>query len=94
MDVEGFEVHAIRGGARVLAQTRYFYVEYAPEQLLEQGSSPAEFIDSVAANFSSMYLQGETPQFFPARTYADYLSNLPPRRGLLLNLLFCNDATA
>jgi len=91
MDVEGFEVYAIRGGARVLARTRYFYVEYAPEQLEEQGSSSAEFIHSVAENFSSMYLQvANTLQFFPAKTYVDYLTNLPQRRGLLLNLLFCN----
>jgi FkbM family methyltransferase len=91
MDVEGFEVHAIRGAVGVLSRTRYFFVEYAPEQLLEQGSSPAQFIDAVAANFSSMYLQGDTLKFFPARTYSDYLKNLPQRRGLLLNLLFCND---
>ena len=45
MDVEGFEVHAIRGGLATLARTRYFYVEYAPEQLAEQKSSPAEFIE-------------------------------------------------
>lgn len=91
MDVEGFEVHAIRGGAQVLSRTRYFYVEYAPEQLEEQGSSSAEFISSVAENFTAMYLQvANTLQFFPAKTYVDYLTNLPPRRGLLLNLLFCN----
>jgi FkbM family methyltransferase len=94
MDVEGFEVYAIRGSAQVLSRTRYFYVEYAPEQLVEQGSSTAEFIDLVARNFSSMYLQADTLRFFPARTYVEYLRNLPDRRGLLLNLLFCNDATA
>jgi FkbM family methyltransferase len=91
MDVEGFEVYAIRDGQRVLAETRYFYVEYAPEQLEEQGSSPAEFINSVADHFQSMYLQhGNTLRFFPARTYIDYLTHLPPQRGRLLNLLFCN----
>jgi FkbM family methyltransferase len=93
MDVEGFEVYAIRGGPNVLSRTRYFYVEYAPEQLEEQGSHPGEFIDLVARHFSSMYLQGETSQFFPAGSYVQYLRDLPPRRGLLLNLLFCNQAS-
>jgi FkbM family methyltransferase len=67
MDVEGFETHAIRGGAQTLERTRYFYVEYAPDQLAEQGSSPAEFIELVAAKFSSMYLRADTPGSFVTR---------------------------
>lgn len=93
MDVEGFETHAIRGGAQTLERTRYFYVEYAPDQLVEQGSSPAEFIELVATKFSSMYLRADTPRFFPDKMYVNYLKNLPSRRGLLLNLLFSNDPT-
>jgi FkbM family methyltransferase len=91
LDTEGFEVYAMRGGLRTLAQTRYLYVEFAPEQLVEQGSTPKEFIDLVASRFESMYLQGEKVEFFPSRTYAKYLTELPMRRGLLLNLLFSND---
>lgn len=91
MDTEGFEVHAIRGGTQTLARTRYFYVEYAPEQLVEQGSTPEEFIESVAGQFESMYLPGEPARFFPSRSYVKYLRELPQRRGLLLNLLFAND---
>jgi FkbM family methyltransferase len=91
LDTEGFEAHAMRGATRTLAQTRYFYVEFAPEQLLEQDSNPGEFIDLVASRFESMYLQGEEVKFFPSRTYVKYLTELLPRRGLLLNLLFSND---
>jgi FkbM family methyltransferase len=91
MDVEGFEVHALRGGLETLGRSRSLYVEYAPEQLVEQGSTPAEFVELVATKFSSMHLAGDIPRFFPARTYMQYLSTLPPRRGLLLNLLFSND---
>jgi len=94
MDVEGFEVYAIRGGSSALSRTRYFYAEYAPEQLEEQGSNPTEFIHTAADHFSSMYLQtANTLQFFPAKTFVQYLANLPTRRGLLLNLLFSNDTT-
>jgi FkbM family methyltransferase len=92
MDTEGFEVHAMRGAQRFLEQTRYFYVEYAPEQLAEQGSSTEEFLELAASKFDSMYLQGSAAKFFPSRTYIEYLKEVPPRRGLLLNLLFSNDA--
>jgi FkbM family methyltransferase len=91
LDTEGFEVHAMRGAARTLAQTRYFYVEYAPEQLAEQGSTTEQFLELAASNFDSMYLQQRPLKFFPAKTYVKYLRELPPRRGMLLNLLFSND---
>lgn len=94
LDVEGFEVHAMRGATWSLEHTRYFYVEFAPEQLMEQGSSAAEFIDVVASRFDSMYLQGNPTKFFPSKTYVNYLRELPMRRGLLLNLLFSNEASA
>jgi len=91
LDTEGFEARAMRGAARTLAQTRYFYVEYSPEQLREQGSTPEEFLDLAASHFQSMYVQGSGGRFFPAKTYVQYLRDLPPRRGLLMNLLFSND---
>ncbi|MGH8208188.1 MAG: FkbM family methyltransferase [Steroidobacteraceae bacterium] len=91
LDTEGFEVHAMRGAKRSLGQTRHFYVEYAPEQLIEQGSTPKEFIDLVASLFDSMYLQEPDVKFFPSKTYVQYLNELPLRRGLLLNLLFSNE---
>jgi FkbM family methyltransferase len=91
MDTEGFEVHAIRGAAQTLARTRYFYVEYSPEQLLEQGSSPKEFIELVARRFDSMYLSSPEVRFFPSKTYVKYLQEIPWRQGLLLNLLFSDD---
>jgi FkbM family methyltransferase len=93
MDTEGFEVHAIRGAMSSLAHTRYFYVEYAPEQLVEQGSTSKEFIELVASRFDSMYLRDGEVKFFPSKTYVRYLSELPERRGLLLNLLFSNEST-
>jgi FkbM family methyltransferase len=92
MDTEGSEVRAMRGGVATLTKSRYFYVEYAPEQLLEQGNKPGEFIELVAGMFTSMYLPGGPPKFFPHKTYVSYLKGLPLRRGLLLNLLFSNES--
>ncbi len=93
MDTEGFEIRAMRGGGATLGKTGYFYVEYAPDQLVEQGGRAEEFIDAAAELFSSMYLPGEPVRFFPDRSFVAYLRELPPRRALLLNLLFANDAS-
>jgi len=41
-----------------------------------------------------MYVNDDPPQFFPDRTYVEYLKRLPPKRGLLLNLLFSRDTVA
>lgn len=92
MDVEGFEVRAMRGGAKSLAKTARFYIEYAPEQLLEQGSRPEEFLELAASHFQSLYLPGKQVRFFPSKSYVRHLQELGQRRGLLLNLLFSNDA--
>jgi FkbM family methyltransferase len=94
MDTEGFEVRAMRGGLATLAKTDNFYVEYAPEQLLEQASKPSEFIELAADRFTSMYLPGDRVEFFPQKSYVSYLKGLPERRGLLLNLMFSNDSVA
>ena len=78
MDTEGFEVHAMRGGKATLAKTRHFYVEYAPEQLREQGSEPQEFLDLVADRFSSMYLASDQMKFFPDRSYVSFCAPCTP----------------
>jgi FkbM family methyltransferase len=93
MDTEGFEVRAMRGAGATLRRTGYFYVEYAPDQLVEHGSREEEFIDAAAELFSSMYLPGQRVRFFPDKSFVAYLRELPPRRALLLNLLFANDAS-
>jgi FkbM family methyltransferase len=95
MDTEGFEVHAIRGAMQTLKRTRYFYVEFAPGQLREQGSSGSEFIELVASLFESMYAPGTAPRFFPARSYVDHLHELAANdeRGTLVrNFLFSNES--
>ena len=58
MDVEGFEVYAMRGAARALARTRLFLVEFGPEHLQEQQCRATDFVELVAEHFRSMYLLG------------------------------------
>jgi FkbM family methyltransferase len=93
MDVEGAEVRAMRGAPRTLEKTRFFYVEFAPEQLHEQGSTVSEFVDLTAAYFKFACILGETSRQLDAAAFTKYLRELPPRRGLLLNILFSKDAS-
>jgi FkbM family methyltransferase len=92
MDVEGAEVRAMRGAPRTLAKTQFLYVEFAPEQLHEQGSTVAEFVELAAAHFKSAYIMDAAPRRLDASDFSKYLRELPPRRGLLLNILFSKDS--
>lgn len=91
MDVEGFEVHAMAGASATLAKTRYLYVEFAPEQLHEQGSTVRDFVDAAERYFSSAYVVDGTLRFVPRGELCDFLLGLTQRRGLLLNLLLTHD---
>jgi FkbM family methyltransferase len=90
MDVEGFEVHAMRGAANVLANTRYFYVEYCPEQLREQGSTRHDFIDCLSGHFRHAYQYDGAVEAWTDGSWIDWLRHEQPARHLLRNLLFTN----
>jgi FkbM family methyltransferase len=91
MDVEGSEVAAMRGAQTVLAKTLRLYVEYAPDQLREQGSESGEFIALAARFFKSAYIIDGSGKFVLARDFAAHFSPLSRRRGMLINLLFTQD---
>ena len=94
MDTEGSEVAAMRGARATLAKTRNLYVEFSPEQLREQGSSAAEFVDIVEKYFKSAYVFGAPILFLGPGKFAEYLKGLQHRRSLLLNVLFTHDTEA
>jgi FkbM family methyltransferase len=91
MDIEGSEVRAMQGGTAVLARTRRLYVEFAPEQLEEQGSTSEEFIALAGKFFKSAYVIDGSLKFMLARDFSAQLMPLSTRRGFLLNLLFTQD---
>jgi FkbM family methyltransferase len=91
MDIEGSEVAAFRGGFATLEKTRRLYVEFAPEQLHDQGSTGEEFLALAARFFKSAYLMDGTMKFIPAAELAGHLLPASRRRGFLLNLLFTQD---
>ena len=92
MDIEGCEVAAMRGGQATLAKTRRFYVEFAPEQLREQGSTTEEFAALASRFFKSAYVVDKNMKFIRASDFSSHLLQASQQRGLLLNLLFTQDA--
>jgi FkbM family methyltransferase len=94
MDTEGSEVSAMRGAQATLAKTRNLYVEFSPEQLREQGSSAAEFVETVARYFKSAYVFGEPILFLGPGKFAEHLQGFQHHRSLLLNVLFTQDVEA
>jgi FkbM family methyltransferase len=93
MDIEGSEAAALRGAAAALAKTRRLYVEFAPQQLAEQGSSSEEFLALVAQYFKSVYVVEGSMQFIAAADFAAHLLPLGRKPGLLRNLLFTQDTS-
>jgi FkbM family methyltransferase len=94
MDIEGSEVAAMRGACEALAKTRCLYVEFAPEQLREQGSNAAEFLELVSRHFKSAYVFGAPVVFLGPAQFTRHLESLQHREGLLLNILFTQDSQA
>lgn len=94
MDTEGSEVAAMRGGQATLARTRNLYVEFSPEQLGEQGSTAAEFVETAEKHFKSAYVFGAPILFLGPGQIAGHFKAVQDRRGLLLNVLFTQDAEA
>jgi FkbM family methyltransferase len=94
MDTEGSEVAAMRGGQATLSKTRNLYVEFAPEQLREQGSSAAQFAEMAARHFKSAYIFGAPMLFVGSGGFLEYFEGLQLRRSLLVNVLFTQDLEA
>jgi FkbM family methyltransferase len=94
MDTEGSEVAAMRGAHSTLARTRNLYVEFSPDQLREQGSCAAEFVETVEKYFKSAYVFGDPILFLGPGKFAEHLKGLQHCRSLLLNILFTQDIDA
>jgi FkbM family methyltransferase len=94
MDTEGSEVAVMRGAQSTLARTRNLYVEFSPDQLREQGSGAAEFVETVERYFKSAYVFGAPILFLGPGKFAEHLKGMQHCRSLLLNVLFTQDIEA
>jgi FkbM family methyltransferase len=93
MSDQGREADAMRGAARTLAKTRHLYVDYSPQQLVEQGSTVEEFVELAAGHFKSAYVLGEKkPRFLAQTEFPSFLLDVAARRRSVVNLLLSRDA--
>jgi FkbM family methyltransferase len=90
MDIEGAEVHAIRGMSSVLSHVEYLYTEFCPRHLASFGESSASFVEALSPHFAHMYICGDNLQTFKNRRWVDFVKNLPAKKNDLYNLLFTN----
>ncbi len=92
MDIEGYELHAIKGADQLLERTENLYIEYAPQQLKFFGSRPGDLIAMLFAKFEYMSVceNGDTTTYRESdgMAWLDRLDRQYGQRGYLRNLLF------
>lgn len=74
MDIEGAEVHAIRGMPQVLENTDILFTEFSNRYLVGMGSSCREFAELLSPYFSSMQTFDDKGCFFSDRGWVEYLA--------------------
>ena len=92
MDIEGAEVHALRGMRGLLSNVEYLYTEFSTSYLASFGESAISFVDELLPHFNSMQVCGDSGNqiIYKDRSWADYLKNLPKHENTQINLLFTN----
>ncbi len=92
MDIEGYELHAIKGAEQLLERTENLYIEYAPQQLKSFGSNPGDLIAMLFAKFDYMSVSenGDTMtcRKSDGMAWLDQLDRQYGQKGYLRNLLF------
>ena len=88
MDIEGHEKHALEGGTRTIELTERLYIEFAPEQLVEQGTDPEDLLRLLSRSFPLLYLLEDRVVCTPADVGCRDIAQRMGARGFLKNLLF------
>ncbi|KFZ30627.1 hypothetical protein IDSA_08835 [Pseudidiomarina salinarum] len=88
MDIEGHELHALKGGKDTLERTEMLYIEYSPSLLENHESTGDALLEYIGRFFSDMYILHGEVQHYSVKEGMDYLASLSGKRGLLRNLLF------
>lgn len=91
IDVEGFECEVMRGAEETLKRTRYCLIEFAPEQLEEQGETVEAFAQLIGQHFSCGYAFGREGHVRIETDIAGWITRYPRTPGLLLNLLLTGE---
>jgi FkbM family methyltransferase len=81
IDIEGFEMAAMRGAVKTLSRTRFVFSEYSPAIMKSIGESPDEYIDLMQRlGFDGYFIQNETSvvpvSHQTLREYSDGVHNI------------------
>jgi len=81
IDIEGFEMAALRGAASTLARTRYIFSEYSPAIMTSINESPVEYVDLLQGfGFKSYIIQDENSaipvSYETLKSYKDGVHNI------------------
>ncbi len=88
MDIEGHELHALKGAMATIKNTEQLYIEFAPEQLLEHGTDPMELLQLLSESFPFMYMFEDRVHGMLSSTDVNDLVHVMGARGYLKDLLF------
>ncbi|MDX1705435.1 FkbM family methyltransferase [Pseudidiomarina sp.] len=88
MDIEGHELHALKGGKNTLERTEMLYIEYSPSLLKNHDSTGVDLLEYIGRFFSDMYILHGGVQHYSVKEGMEFLASISDKRGLLRNLLF------
>ena len=88
IDIEGHELHALKGGEETIKNTNMIYIEFAPYQLIEHKTNPEELLKKLENNFQYIYLPDRGKIIcYPIKEAIDKIISDMNKRGYLVNLL-------
>lgn len=88
MDIEGHELHALKGAEATLERTQMLYLEYSPAQLGNHESSADELLELIGRSYTHMYILEDEARHYSVEDGISYLKPISGKRGFLRNLLF------
>ena len=88
MDLEGHENHALEGGTKTIELTERLYIEFAPEQLVEQGTDPGDLLQLLSRSFPLLYSLEDRVVCTRADVGCRDMAQHMGARGFLKDLLF------
>ena len=81
IDIEGYEVFALKGASELLRQLPYMLIEYSPVLIRKAGQDPALFIRWLA-NFGFSFFTLDDGK--PSARAVNYLTNLDHTKDIFL----------
>ncbi|NRA36613.1 MAG: FkbM family methyltransferase [Planctomycetes bacterium] len=88
MDIEGHELHALKGASACLEKTEKLFIEFAPEQLREHGTKPEDVLDVLSKNFQHMYIYGHNIDAYTVAEGNALVQQHMGGKGYLKNILY------